>query len=346
MSIHSVDVIRIGEILRHPNADSIGLVKIGEYTCAVKLGDFKPGDLACYIEPDYIVPDNEKFAFLGGNRRIKAKRLRGTWSQGLLIKAEPGMNEGDNVMEALGIERWEPPEPGESRGPNRIKGPAVGLCESVPNTLRVPKYDIENWRKYGKSIFEEGEEVIITEKIHGMNARFASVNGIQYCGGRTQWRKQEPANDYWRAFNESPWIKLFCDRNPGTVLYGEIYGTQDMKYGLKPGQLGFLAFDAYEPETELFWEHEALINELYEVAISIYGVGEKRYMDFLSVPLVFQGPYTHDTIAAFAEGSSNVAHAEHGREGIVIKPVLERFNPITGRTIAKCVSNWYMERMK
>ena len=48
MSTHSVDVVRIAEIAKHPNADSLGLVRVFGYTCAVRLGDFHPGDLVAY----------------------------------------------------------------------------------------------------------------------------------------------------------------------------------------------------------------------------------------------------------------------------------------------------------
>ena len=80
MSTHKVEVVSINEIERHPNADSLDLVRIYGFTAIVRLGQFKPGDLAVYIEPDYVVPDNEQFAFLKGKTRIRAMKLRGVWS--------------------------------------------------------------------------------------------------------------------------------------------------------------------------------------------------------------------------------------------------------------------------
>jgi hypothetical protein len=72
MSTHEVRVHRINEIEKHPNADRLGLVRIDGFTAIVRLGDFKPGDLAAYIEPDYVVPDLEQFTFLKGKLRIRS----------------------------------------------------------------------------------------------------------------------------------------------------------------------------------------------------------------------------------------------------------------------------------
>ena len=188
MSTHRVDVIRIAEIVRHPNADSLGLVQIDGFTAIVRLGDFQPGDLAAYIEPDYVVPDTEQFAFLQGKTRIKAKRLRGVWSQGLLVKAPPGAKEGECVMKQLGITRYEPPMVGVRRG-----GPGSNLgnngAERPHHTLSsLTAYDLENWRRHNKAL-APGEAVVITEKLHGANARMAWRGGRLWVGSRNQWKR-------------------------------------------------------------------------------------------------------------------------------------------------------------
>ena len=64
MSTHKAEVICIEEIKSHPNADSLGLIQIEGFEVCVRLGDFKIGDLALYIEPDSVVPDTKEFQFL------------------------------------------------------------------------------------------------------------------------------------------------------------------------------------------------------------------------------------------------------------------------------------------
>ena len=105
MSQHQAKVVRITEILKHPNADSLGLVEIGGFQVVVRLDQFKPGDLAIYIEPDSVVPEIPQFKFVwewdgAGNlrewkeseqpvpekwRRITVRKFRKEWSEGLLM---------------------------------------------------------------------------------------------------------------------------------------------------------------------------------------------------------------------------------------------------------------------
>lgn len=162
---HQVNVIRISEIRVHPNADKLEIVPIEGYQAVVGKGQFKVGDLAYYVPPDSVVPDRPEFAFLWGNaafeggtperkRRIGAKKLRGEWSEGVLMPCieayrdtlngrdfyKPAdfallrdngnegkqiqVSEGDDVSDFLGITHYNPPEPGESTAPGGNEGNA------------------------------------------------------------------------------------------------------------------------------------------------------------------------------------------------------------------------------
>ncbi len=320
MSTHSIQVIRIGAIEPHPNADSLGLVRVWGYTCAVRLGDFQPGDLAAYIEPDYVVPDVPAFAFLGGHRRIKARRLRGTWSQGLLVRAPDGASEGDDVMERMGITRYEPPPPlGLATGGEAERGPA-GFH---------PVYDVESWRRYG-ALLIPGEDVQITEKLHGTSARYCyREGGGTYCGSRKEWKREDAGNLWWRALAATPWLAPFCEAHPDLTVYGEVFGqVQDLRYGSKPGEVWFRAFDLLQGNRWLdFADFLALLPD-----------------DGQRVPVLYRGPYDVATVEALSEGKSTIPGANHVREGCVVKPVVERTDPTAGRVALKCVSNAYLER--
>lgn len=165
MSTHKVEVIRVGPITKVPNSDSLGMTQVWGYTAIVRLGDIFEGDLAVYIEPDYVLPTSEEnadvashFAFLGDKRRIKAKRLRGTWSQGLLVKAWGDMKEGDDVKEFLSIVRYDP-EMGKIGTDGNAESPHATLAP-------LWKYGIENLRR-NHTEFQPGEWVYVSEKIHG-----------------------------------------------------------------------------------------------------------------------------------------------------------------------------------
>lgn len=156
----------------HGNADSLSIVSIfdGGYKCCVKTADWQSITRAAYIPPDSTVDvARPEFTFLAleaksdGRARIKAKKLRGVVSFGLLVPAKANWEIGQDVTEELGVEHYEPPlEVERKRGGLSITG---GEATSGPN-LMVPKYDLESFRKYHR-LFQEGELVHISEKCDG-----------------------------------------------------------------------------------------------------------------------------------------------------------------------------------
>lgn len=336
MSTHRVDVIRIREIQKHPNADQLEIIPVGLYTCVVRKGEWNVGDLAAYIEPDYVVPDVPTFAFLQGKRRIGAKRLRGVWSEGLLVKAPEGAAEGDDALSALGVQRYVPPAD-ERPSWFGVAGPPLGAIMSVPPVLgSAGKYDLENLLKFA-DCFAPGEPVRATEKLHGTNARYvylqvdSVVGGGEpgdtfYCGSRTQWRKPEPSNVYWNAAAQNRWVEGWCRAHPNKVLYGEIFGdVQDLKYGAEKGQYNFRAFDVWDLEKERW---------LFEPWNS--------WPQLQWAPEVYEGPFDLDKLRELAEKDSVFGGI---REGLVVEPVGEqRFDPRIGRIKMKLVSRRYLGR--
>src|SRR5271157_241914 len=102
---HRVWVVRISEVLKHPNAERLEIYPIPGtgYQYVGSIGQFKVGDLAVYIQPDSVVPFTQgaPWDFLWADldlrageeapirkRRIKAKKIRKEWSEGLLIPVD------------------------------------------------------------------------------------------------------------------------------------------------------------------------------------------------------------------------------------------------------------------
>jgi len=139
MSLHSVDIIAIGDILPHPNADRLEITHIKGWQCCIPKGQFHTGDHAVYIEPDYEVDlSHPSFAFLKdadhpkSKQRIKVRRFRGSLSQGLLISVPEDIRNlpvGSNVMDELNINRYEPPLPKSTAG-DFVK-PPIGIYAPV-----------------------------------------------------------------------------------------------------------------------------------------------------------------------------------------------------------------------
>jgi RNA ligase (TIGR02306 family) len=334
MSTFTCPVVRVTGITKHPGADTLSMATIEG--CPVIFGTemFKEGDVAIYVPVDAVVPTTVPGTeFLGKHRRIKAKKLRGIFSMGLLlpikglfpITVEYSGNQyapedGTNVAEVLGITKYEEPEPIFMQ---------TGNCSAPKTTNAPPVYDVESFRKY-HYLFEPGEEVYVSEKIHGTNARFVYWDGQLHCGSHKTWKTQDDNNLWWKvakAYNLEERLK----RDPGMILYGEIYGrVQDLHYGAKLNELFFRAFDVYHTGVGQWLSYLPFVCFCDELEIP-------------RVPLLYKGPYLgFEDLAIFAEGQSTLA--AHIKEGFVIKPTMERWNNKTGRTIAKLISDAYLLR--
>lgn len=337
MSTHAVNVVEIESVEPHPDADALELTNIGGWQCVIRKGQFKPGDLAVYIEPDYVVPTTRpEFAFLdkkglGRPHRLKAVKLRGAVSYGLLIEVPADLDHrvvGDNVMDDLGIVRYEPVMRFMTTANNAVAGP-VGL--------NISKFDLEPMNKH-MDAFTPGEYVYVTEKLHGANARFCHWEGKDFVGSRQQWLEQPEPGDkqswWWTAFEKYPGIADYCRANPGHILYGEVYGdVQELKYGTKPGTILFAAFALYDATTGKWLDYNDLRARCMAVGVPL-------------APLVYEGPYDWTLVRSFAEEDSvatrwNDPNAAQLSEGIVIVPLHERQEYRLGRVALKHISQRY-----
>lgn len=185
MAEFSVSVVRVRAIEPIENADAIESVVIGDYRSIAQKGMYHPGDLVVYIPEDAIVPTavlqriGLEGKLTGKNKdRVKAIKLRGVLSQGILYPVLPHVpekgisnamvyvdefgqthhqvvQEGQNVADVLGITKYEPV----------IPACMSGEVYNAGKRLTVP-FDVENLKKY-PDVFVDGEEVVMTEKIHG-----------------------------------------------------------------------------------------------------------------------------------------------------------------------------------
>jgi hypothetical protein len=382
-SNHKVPVVRITELLPHPNADSLSIVRIGGYQCVVKTDHWKVGDLGVYIQPDSIVPQSKPFEFLWADkefldgvvpekyRHVKARRFRKEWSEGLLLPASDfffdssevggkqyGLKEGEDVSELLGVTHYEPPEPIDMYGvvrkqqykwpPKSLKGwfyyllhligidlngPGGGSNEKGPKNP-PPVYDVEAYKNFLGS-FEPSEPVIVTEKIHGSNARFMFDGKKMYVGSRKLWKSERSSCVWRKCLAQHPWIETWCRMYPNHTLYGEVAPTQGgFSYGTENGQVKFFAFDVLGPDGEFIaW------NDL-----SQFNCPQGNVIMDAWVPVLYEGPFDEERIKKFVDGPSLVNGTKHIREGVVVRPITERLVHGLGRLQLKIVSNAFLEK--
>lgn len=329
MSEFHIEVVRIGEVTKHPNADSLSMTMVhGGYPVLFKTGDYSTGDLATYIPIDAIVPDTEVWSFLGSSRRIRAKRLRGVFSMGLLAAAPIGAAEGDDVQERLGITKYDPSEDAVSRGQN--PGWINPDDEIARPAQHVPVYDLEGLRRHPGALIE-GEQVVITEKIHGENMRlYRDLDGELWVGSRTKWKRIE-ANTAWSNWARAN-VGITDGITRGMCLYGELYGNTDLKYDGASLDRKLRVFDIYNAVCCAYLNHDHAVHLLEEYIVEFAGLER--------VPLLYRGPWSAD-LMSLADGASLIA--DHIREGFVVRPIVERMHG-QHRCVFKHVGEGYLTR--
>jgi RNA ligase (TIGR02306 family) len=314
-----VEVIQIGKVGKHPNADTLSITQVlGGYPCIFRTGEYEPGDKAVYVPVDAVVPETDpRWEFLGKHTRIRAKRLRGIFSMGLLTQADPSWPVGMNVQEQLGILKYEPPLMIGGGGDN----------EHCP--FDFPIYtDIEGYRRW-PNFFQEGEPVFLTEKIHGANGRFVYKDGRLWVGSHKCVKKQDAANLWW-AVAEQYGLAEKLERYPEMVFYGEVYGyVQDLRYGLGQGQYKLAFFDVMDLKHRRYLD----VGDFQAVVSSL---------NLDTVPVLHHGPWSEDLIEKFTNGPSTLA--DHVREGFVCRPLQERWDDSLGRVALKFIGEDYLLR--
>ncbi|MGW5863944.1 RNA ligase (ATP) [Streptomyces sp. NPDC055239] len=346
----TAEVLTIHE---HPNADALELAQVGLYRAVVAKGAYRTGDVALYIPEQSVLPAEliEELGLTGrlaGGKsdRVKAVRLRGELSQGIVCRpralAEVDLARaaarGTDFTERLGVVKWVPPIPPTMSGD----------VESAPDLL--PWVDIENVQRY-PDVFAPGEPVAVTEKLHGSACLLTYVAREGDRGGRVHVSskgfgskslalKEDERNLYWRAIHghgvagaAAALAERLGARRVG--IFGEVYGdgVQDLTYGAdgRRETLGYAVFDvSAEIDGEVSWLDPATVLD-----------GRLPL-----VPRLYEGPYDAERVLELASGRETVSgRGLHLREGVVIRPATERYSPITGgRAIAKAVSPAYLTR--
>lgn len=358
MSTLIVEVSVIKKVEAHPNADRLAIATVkGWKTCITfdpktQKAQFSPGDPCIYIPPDSVVPLAlaERFGVIKYCQpvrdsladppvrfRVKAARLRGIPSYGLVIPPDnPAWAIGENVTNFYGITKWDPPD-------ERFDG------DAAPSHPAFHHYtEIETWQNFPDA-FEEGEEVVVTEKIHGKNCRLGYIhnekNGVWnfMCGSHNLPRKEFDArgamSDFWKPCTEEVkrLLRFVSGEKRNVIVFGEIFGdqVQDTAYGKRRGEIGFRLFDIAVDGCYLDWNKKIKIAEQFGVP---------------TVPIYYRGPYSMAIVERFTHGETTVCDPENAgafkwREGVVITPSKERFSDqLNGRVILKSVSADFLAR--
>ena len=337
----------IGEVKPIVGADNIEQVLVGGWNAITKKGEYQFGDKVVVATTDAVIPQPlsdlmEVTNYLRKGQRVRTVKLRGVYSECLLIpfkylapkSLENNVNEGDDMMTILGITKYEPPVKTVqlSVGGRKIKyhqNPNFKVYYKFPNQKNVP------------DMFNDEDEVVITRKLHGTNARYGIVRkkklslwdrvkmlfgnqwaAFEYVYGSHNVEKGSDSQgfydtDVWKTvantynIRAKLWDHVKDTYEPsvlteGVVIYGEIYGAgmqKNYEYGLT--DVKFAGFDV-----EVDGEYQPYINETV-------------HFDCLQLPqveLLYQGNWDKEEQDKYVF-NNNIEGTKVPHEGIVVKSV-------------------------
>lgn len=273
--------------------------------------------------------------------RVKAARLRGSQSFGFIMKIDPAWGDdpnwpvGTDVADHYGITKWEPP-------PESNDGEAA-----TPNPRFYKYTDIEHYANFPDVIFD-GEEVVITEKLHGKNCRVgyiltpADQSGVpiwEVMAGSHDVRRKEyvtfPGDTKWERFVK--WFKKTFLFNKTVKYKNDRTVRSDYWMPVKEKTTNLLidiasGLEWPEPKNSIIVYGEIYGSGVQDMA---YGMnnGTKsfrvfdiavngKYLDYdvkqqfcerhgvEMVPLLYRGPFTAQVIQEFTSGPTTMCKPE------------------------------------
>jgi len=377
-----IEVCKIDEIITHGSADRLEIAIVKGWQCVVPKGQYQKNDKIIYIPIDAMIPyelseelgitkylSNPKKDIDGKviSSRVRTAKLRGIISQGVLMDLpDPSWNVGKDVKDILRITKYEPvcrSGFGTRHYKHKGKLPRWQL-KTVPG---FDKYThIQNFKNFPNVIKEE-EEVIINEKLHGTSFRSAKLEvpisffpfkertililkrflnqisfgqfkyeNFRFLVGSHNYNLRninkeqnwEIKNTYWKIAIREMLEKRLKNNEE---IFGEIYGKGiqkllydspndikikyfDMKIKVENGFMKYLDWDDF--------------------------VRRCQKENFPIVPVLYRGPFKKEILIKLSQGKSILGN--NIREGVVVKPVIERTDFRLGRVILKYFNDEYL----
>jgi RNA ligase (TIGR02306 family) len=338
----------INEIKPIVGADNIELAVVGGWNCITQKGVQNVGDVVIIATTDAVIPESLSdeigvTSYLRKGGRVRTVKLRGTYSECLIIPdkylhgrttiGDWDLKDGSDCMHIFNIFKYEPPvKMVQLANGKKIRyqtNPNFHVYYKFPNLKNVP------------DLFTEEDEVEITRKIHGTNARYGIVKKIRLSfwdnvkdffgfGNKWNWyefvvgsHNVEKGSDSNGFYDTNVWYDIEKKYDikaklwkyvqlsepdligDGITLYGEIYGAGIQKgydYGLK--DIEFVGFDVKQNGEYLSTE---VVNTLIE-----------DVLDLPYVEILYKGNWSQEVQDKFVF-NNNIKDTKVPEEGIVIK---------------------------
>ena len=363
---HYVQITEISKIEEHPNADRLEIAYIGGWKTIVQKNKFNVGDDVVFFPPDSILVES-LHTHLGitnycaeiknseNKRRVRATRLRSITSYGTIAPVESiaeyfRKKQNNNTINELDIHSWYAfDQEGFTTRLLEVEHYEPPVKISTGDNAKECQYfhtytKIKHWRDY-PNVLKEDDEIVITSKIHG-TLWMAGLCEDDYqdfilMAGSHHRRKKSGEGLYWQPLQWYPQIqdlleKIHLKTKKSVIIFGEIYGSgvQKMTYGLQNGKKDLRVFDISVDGVYINYKEMLEYCQKFDIPV---------------VPGLYIGKYSAKIVEDFTDGPVVICKPEEvvgkfkGREGVVIKPIKERYSEeMQGRVILKSVSADYL----
>lgn len=351
-------LVKCPEIKPIEGKDRIGVINLSGNDVIVRKDQYNEGDMGLYIYVDSVLPqeiiDHYELTRLK-NGRVKAMKMSGITSKGLFLpltypEIRKDAPEFTNLAAELNILHWKPDV-------KLYKGQTPNIAaRNWPQWLEVMHISRLDRPDYADT-FNENDQVVVTEKIHGMNSTFAFTRpytdyytqkevegGFSVMSRKVNFKRDRPAalmsedidfqtNAFYAVADKYDLENILegyskandCD----IILRGEIFGkrVQDLDYGMDGIDLRIFDVQLERGKYEN-WQDVQLVSTM---------------LGLETVPVLYEGNYDKDKITELAQKNSTICPTQIS-EGVVVRPLNETKLPSGERKIVKLLSNAYMTR--
>lgn len=338
-------VRRIDEVKAIPTADAIVAYRVGGWWVVDSINKYGVGDLVVYAEPDswiphYLAPflskgnDPREFEGVKGER-LRTVKLRGQLSQGLLLplstvtertketREQPmghTIQDGDDVTNVLGINKWEAPVNAQLAGVTRGNFPAL-----------IPKTDAERIQNLGEQLVQwvsDDVEFEVTIKLDGSSMTVARIGeDIHVCSRNLSLKLDQEGNSFVDTAKKLDLVTKLQRFPREIAIQGELIGP-----GIQKNQ-------------ERLSSHMFYVFEIYDIRAGRYLSPVDRYQVCTNLGLNHV-PVLHQSVTLSALGIGTVDQALEYAEGPSLTPSVKRegvvFKNYNGSIKWKSISNTWL----
>jgi RNA ligase (TIGR02306 family) len=326
------------KLFPHTGAERLELCKVGPFQLVVQKGLYAQDDVIIVAPEKSLLPadlatryvnSDTGLSYLHGEakNRVGVIRLRGEISQGVIIPNTgfEALPFDEDISEALGITFYEAPIP------MHLAGEVESLSRKT--TAFFTNHDVEQFGIY-QSEFLQGEEVLVTEKLHGSQGvyyRNANLEWVVTSKGLSQkglGLRESAGNTYWQAAQNT---KLLETMN---TVFTE--GEVQIFAEVLPVQKGF-SYGFQRPSLRIFKViHNGSILEYDHLP---------EWCKTHFVPILYRGAFILEHILPLKEGLETVSgKGLHIREGLVLTPIKPRLNSDHHDLAVKLISEKYARK--